>query len=342
MIPEQLKNEEFRFVRLGLKTKKPIAQEKGWRLRGGLKHDDPILLEHIEQSKNYGVSGGYGDLYLLDSDIPLIGELLEQKFGKTFRVRSGSGRGFHDYFIIRNDVLYRTITFDKDGEHFGELRGDGNYVVCPGSIHPSGGTYEVIRNIPILEINYDELIEHLKDYTKPKTNKTVSTEPRKDYGECDIQSISLSTVLGTNENRIANPWHGSTSGKNMVIDYGQGVWHCKRCDAGGGVAQAIGLNEGIISECQDRLDLSQFFEVLEIAREKYGLKTQELKPKTEPRGWALSISITRMAERHNYKKCHKCQTPFKFIESHGFYECPTCNIRGGLKKFAELIAEVKI
>ncbi len=171
MIPQQLQNLDFRFVRLASKSKIPIPEEKGWRIRGGLTYDSPILLDHIAEFRNYGISGGYGNLYLLDSDIPLIGELIEKKFGKTFRVRSGSGRGFHDYFIIKSEILYRTITFDKDGEHYGELRGDGNYVVCPGSVHPTGGSYEVINDIPILEINYDELIEYLKDYTAKKKQK---------------------------------------------------------------------------------------------------------------------------------------------------------------------------
>lgn len=61
----------------------------------------------------------------------------------------------------------------------------------------------------------------------------------------------------------------------------------------------------------------------------------------EPRGWALSISINRMAERYDIKNCPQCNLPFKFTEKYGFYECETCRYRGGLKKFAELIAGVK-
>jgi len=340
MIPTQLQNPDFRFVRLAYKSKKPIGEEAGWRLRGGLSFDSPILLDHIEQHKNYGISGGYGNLYLLDADIPLIGELIEKKFGKTFRVRSGSGRGWHDYFIIKSDKLYRTITFDKDGEHYGELRGDGNYVVCSGSVHPSGGTYEVIQDIPILEINYEELIEYLKDYStgKSKVKKPVSTKPRKDYGASDIQSISLGTVLGTNEVRIANLWHGSESGKNTVIDYSQGVWHCKRCDSGGAVAEAIGLQEGILKTCSDRLSPDQFIEVLKIAQEKYGLEKRE-QILSEPKGWALSISISKMADRHNMQECPKCLLNFKFKDSHGLFYCDHCKYGGGLKQFAKLIAE---
>lgn len=343
-IPKQLQNPDFRFVRIAYKSKVPIKAEEGWRIRGGLKFNDPILLDHISKYKNYGISGGYGNLYLLDSDIPLIGELIEKKFGQTFRVKSGSGRGFHDYFIIKNDTLYRTITFDKDGEHYGELRGDGNYVVCAGSVHPSGGTYEVLRDIPIREINYEELMEYLKDYSskKQKESKPVNTKPKEDYGDSDIQSISLSDVLGTHEERIANVWHGSTTGKNMVVDYSQGVWHCKRHDAGGGVAKAIALNEGIISSCDDSLSRDDFIEVIKIAIKKYGLKPRPFKPKQqEPKGWAISINIKKFAEKHNFTNCYLCNKPFTFDERLGFYKCDVCGIYGGLKKLATLILKRK-
>ncbi len=103
---------------------------------------------------------------------------------------------------------------------------------------------------------------------------------------------------------------------------------------------AIALQEGIVSNCSDRLSLSQFFEVLKIAQEKYGLKPKE-KPLDEPKGWALSISITKMAERYGLMNCPQCNNPFKFIESHGFFGCDVCRYRGGLKKFAELIATHK-
>jgi len=344
MIPKQLCKPEFRFVRLGYKTKKPIAEEDGWRVRGGLTFDSPILLQHISKHKNYGISGGYGYLYLLDSDIPFIGELIEKKFGQTFRVKSGSGRGFHDYFIIKSDKLYRTITFDKDGKHFGELRGDGNYVVCPGSVHPTGGTYEVIRDIPIKEINYSELVEYLKDYLKAKNKvKNVDTTPHKDYGECDIQSISLSSVLGTSEVRIANKWHGSTTGKNMVVDYSKGVWHCKRCDAGGGVAKAIALNERIISSCDDSLSKDDFKQVIKIAQEKYGLKKPEAQVvNLEPRGWACSISIVQMAKKYNLENCPLCSKPLTFTDKLGWFRCDNCKlVKGGLKDFAGLILQKK-
>jgi len=71
------------------------------------------------------------------------------------------------------------------------------------------------------------------------------------------------------------------------------------------------------------------------------LKKRELEPNGEPRGWALSLSISKLAEKHNLINCPQCNEPFKFIESHGFYKCNKCRYQGGLKKFAKLILKEK-
>jgi len=90
------------------------------------------------------------------------------------------------------------------------------------------------------------------------------------------------------ELRGDHPIHGSTNGGNYVINTAKNLWHCKRCESGGGAALAIAVKEGLIS-CSDaapgvlRGDL--FKQVLKIAQEKYGLqgsgpKGEELKGPT--------------------------------------------------------------
>jgi len=61
--------------------------------------------------------------------------------------------------------------------------------------------------------------------------------------------------------------------------------------------------------------------------------------KAEPKGWACSINIKKLAERHNFTKCHICNNNFSFNEKLGFYRCNTCKYQGGLKKFVEFIAK---
>jgi len=121
MIPKQLQNKEFRFCLLAQKSKKPIEygwsldyanwelqQNKTWKnketgeiykIKKGTpyerlyigdiksyKFDDPKLLNHIKNGRNYGCVGGWGGLWVLDSDMDLTEELIEKNFPKTNKV----------------------------------------------------------------------------------------------------------------------------------------------------------------------------------------------------------------------------------------------------------------
>jgi hypothetical protein len=62
----------------------------------------------------------------------------------------------------------------------------------------------------------------------------------------------------------------------------------------------------------------------------------------EPRGWACSISIVKMAEKHNLESCHICHSPFIFNDKLGWFKCSKCSdVKGGLKEFARLIGLIK-
>ena len=116
------------------------------------------------------------------------------------------------------------------------------------------------------------------------------------------------------------------------------------CQSGGGPSELIAVMEGII-DCGDAgpscFTQDQAREVIQIAREKYGLTTPE--PEEQDlgpvRGWALSVSITKLAEKHGLKHCPTCGHEFSFQETHGMYYCKYCSKGGGLKKFADMIAD---
>jgi P4 family phage/plasmid primase-like protien len=98
-------------------------------------------------------------------------------------------------------------------------------------------------------------------------------------GEEDINSIQLTDIISTSglkkrgmEYQGSNPWHGSSTGMNFSINISKNVWHCFRCNVGGGVAHAIGLNHEIINSCSDSISSEQFKEILKIAQDNYGLK----------------------------------------------------------------------
>ena len=124
----------------------------------------------------------------------------------------------------------------------------------------------------------DIVIQRIIDNEKPNFARVES------YGENDINSIPLTSIISTSglkkrgsEYQGANIWHGSGTGMNFVVNPSKNVWHCFRRGAGGGVAKAIALNKGIINSCDEDLSSEKFKQVLEFARDEYGLKKPEPK-----------------------------------------------------------------
>ena len=133
-IPRQLERPEFRFLLVQERAKRPV--ESLWTTINNYGIDGQKLRDWLSKGRNYGVCCGYGDLVVVDSDEALIAERSQEKLGATFRVRSGSGRGFHDYFTVEG--MEKKEIFERNGKHLGEAQCVGQMVVGPGSIHPSG------------------------------------------------------------------------------------------------------------------------------------------------------------------------------------------------------------
>jgi len=261
----------LRFCKIARGTKKPFERE--WVKKP---YTWTEIQDHISKNKNYGVLCGYGDLIIIDSDTPELRDAVDAGLPKSLRVRTGSG-GTHDYYICKDVKKKIVLTTDQ---HYGEVQAMGAQCVGPGSLHPNGGIYEVIRDGAIVEISLQDLTATIKPFMK----EIIEEEDRvlkelKSYGDSDINSIPIMTVMNTagfklirSEYAGANPWHGSEGGMNTWINPSKNVAKCWRCDCGINVAKAIALNEGIINSCGDVLDKNDFLKVLEIARRKYGLK----------------------------------------------------------------------
>ena len=69
-----------------------------------------------------------------------------------------------------------------------------------------------------------------------------------------------------------HPVHGSTSGKNLVIDPSREVWYCFRCQSGGSKFEWIAVAEGFV-DCSEASNISHVFpEVLKRAAEIAGVE----------------------------------------------------------------------
>jgi P4 family phage/plasmid primase-like protien len=155
-IPEQLKNEKFRFVLINSREKTPFELE--WNTKNNYTYDNPKLLEHLSRDGNYGVLCGNG-LIVVDSDTEKLDEKL-QSLPQTFTVKTSKGK--HYYFFCKN--CEKSFTILKNKKHYGEVQSTGKCVVGPNSIHPSGIVYQVINDVPIVEVTFEQLKESLKSF----------------------------------------------------------------------------------------------------------------------------------------------------------------------------------
>lgn len=272
IIPLQLQNEAFGFVKLHKATKIPFEQD--WQNKP---YSFADIQTWIEQGGNYGVQGGHGKLVVIDADSPEIVEIMENKFPETFTVKTPR-QGFHYYLfcsgIDKKIVLKKGTTVKKD-DHFGEIIAKGSQVVGPGSIHPDTGTkYEVIKDLEIAEVSREQIYSELVEY--------IPFDGPSQDSDTKIENISVVDVLNKKDVQLhrvggqlvcGHPVHGSTNNNNFVVHPEKNVWHCFRCQTGGGALSLIAVLEGVI-QCHEAvaggLHGDKFTETLRLAKDVYG------------------------------------------------------------------------
>ena len=66
IIPKQLQNKDFRFVKIQVMDKKPF--EPNWQNSNNYSYDDINLISWLNNNNNYGIVCGKGDLAIIDCD----------------------------------------------------------------------------------------------------------------------------------------------------------------------------------------------------------------------------------------------------------------------------------
>ncbi len=262
-IPVQLRGCRFILV----KPKDKPAIEKGWQTTANYAYDDPRLLAHIERGGNYGVMPA-GGVCILDADktdrlmeMGVLDRLIE-----TFVVRTGRKDGFGSHFYLRcpDAPAEKHILRDPETrEDLGDLRGSGHPSFCvgPGSIHPSGGRYEIANDAPLLEIPWAELQALVvapctppqREITVPRiprTPRSITISDALDLRVTDFLMPLNPTVRDTGEIEGVHPIHGSETGTNLTISADNQEWWCRRHETGGGPLEALAVAEKII-DCAD-------------------------------------------------------------------------------------------
>ena len=323
MIPPQLQNPAFRFIRVAAKSKRPIDQD--WQETANYQFDSPSLLQHLQDGGNYGIICGPGEVRVLDCDeLSRLEELgVLAKFPQTFAVQSRAGR-VHRYYLIpelkKKIVLFDPILKDENGQplHLGEIQGPGTQIVAPGSIHSvTGEPYKVIDDSPIAALSLEEVkaaIEGLKTsrVTEQILHRTEISQKEDDqFRNIRIDDIAYpkgETRRIGDEIQGTHPIHGSTTGKNFRIDLKKNTWYCDRCHSGGGPALWLAVESGILrcdQAASGALRGDDFRKVLRIAEDKGYIKKnlpyfKKLNRKAEPEK-TKEITLLDVVDEHLFQ-----------------------------------------
>ena len=183
--------------------------------------------------------------------------------------------GIHKYYSVEDVHPKKVILSMPDGRHLGEIQAEGQYVVGPGSIHPNGNRYFVENECcGIALTNYEDLVERFrragvivsniigKSESLSSTEKSPLSEFDRVFGNptglkidnmdfyiTDVWDISNFIKVGS-DYLGPSPVHGSTSGRNLSVNKDKNLWHCFRCNSGGGPIAALAVDMHLIDCCE--------------------------------------------------------------------------------------------
>jgi putative DNA primase/helicase len=247
--------------------------------------NDESLQRHLMSGGNYGVLAGQGVIFIDTDDKETW---LKLDIIKTFTVQSGRGEsGRHFYF--RSDVTENGIIIDTETHvNLGNIQAHDKFVVGPNCRHNSGGVYKIVNDAPLGYITKKQLDEIFTDNLQWAHQQKIEHEneaaEEKDQAQIPLEKLIDLTKLkltGAGEYQGAHPIHGSQTGQNFCVNTDKGVWHCFRCNSGGGGLMWIAVKNGII-QCHEAqkgvLRGAKFKEALEFAKkEGFDIKLRDEK-----------------------------------------------------------------
>jgi P4 family phage/plasmid primase-like protien len=248
MIPQQLKEKEYRFIKAS-KDKKGI--ETNWSITNNYSYDDNRLTEWLNQKGNYGVLGGYGNLLIIDFDTIEAYNKIKNLLPPTFTVLSANKRLPHLYYKC-DQTPYWFKVMDKE-QTLIDGQGKGKMVIGAGSINREGNKYEISNDVPIAQVYYSEInaiitktfdnyriLSDSKNVINIKTQPLTFLDPSIDEIKSRMKISSYLRELGININHnptICPLGHSSKGGHCFSFDDHKngGVFHCFHCEESGDV-----------------------------------------------------------------------------------------------------------
>jgi len=219
---------------------------------------DSELQSHLAAGGNYGVVCR-GELVVVDIDDPAVLPDLTESLPDTVQQVSGSGSGEHHFYHVPGLDSGTSLTDPESGANAGHVKAtEQDYVVGPGSEHPSGGTYGPLTGEQIATVDREAFLDALEPYrtdtTDADTTDTRETDTARfrrtpTHGEPEIDDI-LSPAQYPTEQRCPHPFHDSSTGKNFKVHEGREVAYCYRHECALRGLHLWAIREGIIT-CAD-------------------------------------------------------------------------------------------
>jgi hypothetical protein len=283
LIPKQLQKKEYRFCLIKKSSKIPF--ETGWGEKANYSFNDKKLLTHLNNGGNYGVIGGFGNLAGIDADAFTIQEKIEARLPETLTILSGGTNENnpehpekkHYYYEI-TDGLQKTMAIKKEKENLGHIRWTGGQLVGANSLHESGNTYKIIKDLPIAKITSQELYETIGEYLD--LINTKKEEIQKEETKIKIEEIiDINTLTSRNNGKFQgkHPFHDSKTKWDFEADINKQNWFCFSHWTGGGALELLAIKEKIIScdKIQKGWLKKHFKEMQQICKEKYGFSLKQ-------------------------------------------------------------------
>jgi hypothetical protein len=183
------------------------------------------------------------------------------------------------------------------------------------------------------------IIIKTKDHHKSANSKKKYEGSSNDFLDKLKSNISMGSVLSKfgvdiSCNPTNCPFHYCSQ---RCFSFNSEVCHCFDSDCNNDDSWNIFSFVKKVNNCDSADAIKWLAEFAGMEDEYEKAKQEYIESQTEPRGWANSISIVKMAKNHSYENCHVCDSQFEFNDKIGWFKCDKCNIKGGLTKFATLI-----
>ena len=248
-IPDKLKNNKIRFIKIKEGTKQPI--EKNWETTKNYSYEE--IKESLKSVTACGILCGEksNDLAVIDCDRKELASVVLMGLPSTFTVETGS-KGYHMYYFIHN--LEAKIVLQNDKGHFGEVQFSKSQVISPNSLHPNKNFYSVVHDNEIATITKEQLLKTVEPYMKKEKKTTFSISKGFNLDISKVASLIPGLdINGAGEMQGKHPIHSSSKGEkgnNFSINLEKNVWKCFRHETGGDSLYLIAMLEGLIN-CED-------------------------------------------------------------------------------------------